>query len=186
MKILKALSAISLVISSSVVFAQEAKVIVGLELGTSAIAVDKDVAVFNDEFEQGGLTFGYIFGYRWDNNVVVEGNYNYTSNDGLFRTFDHYEAKETKVMLGYSFEVSEYFRVIPMLGMTRWEVDTKEGLLLNPGPEDQYRFNGTDLTYKLRLDAPVGDRFVFSLSYARSEFDIGSMGLTQFAIKLEI
>lgn len=171
--------------SSFLAKAQEAEVILGLELGRSSISIEPDFRVVDGDFDSDGYTFGYILGYRFENNLVLEGNLSYSSNDSFFRAFDHYETTESKLMLGYSFEVKNNFRVVPMIGYSRWELETKEGAWLNSGPEEQLKFDGTDLTYKVRMDFPVGQLVVLSLSYANSEVEYGRNEMTQFGIKFE-
>jgi len=165
--------------------AQEAEFILGLDLGRNSINIDQEFAIIDTEFDSDGYSLGYVLGYRWENNLVAEANIAYASNDSFFRAFDYYETSEIKLMLGYSFEIAEHLRIVPMLGFSRWELETKEGRLFNPGPEEQKEFDGTDLTYKVRMDFPVGQLVVLSLSYAKSELDASEIAITQFGIKFE-
>lgn len=165
--------------------AQDAEVILGLELGTSSISVEPEFKPQDVDIDYDGYVFGYIFGYRFENDLVFEGNISYSSNDSFFRSFDNYELTESKALLGYSFEIKDNFRIVPMIGFSRWELETREGAFLNSGPEEELRFDGTDLTYKVRLDFPVGQLVVLSLSYANTNVDFGRNELTQLGIKFE-
>ncbi|MEP1741624.1 MAG: outer membrane beta-barrel protein [Kangiellaceae bacterium] len=165
--------------------AQDAEVILGLELGASSISVEPEFKPQDVDIDYDGYVFGYIFGYRFESDLVVEGNISYSSNDSFFRSFDNYELIESKALLGYSFEVKDNFRIVPMIGFSHWELETREGAFLNSGPEEELEFEGTDLTYKIRLDFPVGELVVLSLSYANTNVEFGRNELTQFGIKFE-
>lgn len=164
---------------------QDAKVILGIEFGRSSISLDADFRASDYDSKHDGYLAGYIIGYRFDNDIVIEGNRSYSSNDGFFRTFDHYETTESRLMLGYSFEIAERFRIVPMLGYTRWKLTSKEGRLLNPGSEEELEFTGTDLNYKVRADLPVGRLLVLSLSYTNSNVDYGRNALMQVGVMIE-
>ena len=185
MKMYKTLSAVLLLTCSTTSYAQEGVVILGLEFGGSPIEINSELAVLDDEFDYDGYAFGYILGYRWNSNMVVETNLNYASNDSFFKAFDYYETYEAKLMLGYSIEVNDNFRIVPLVGYTRWELEAKEGLFLNPGPEEESKADGTDFTYKLRMDFPIGELVVLSASYTKSNLEIGDIKLTQFGVKFE-
>jgi hypothetical protein len=186
MKLIFKLVAVVATLNATVCAADKDEVVFGLEYGQSSTDTDANLVEFSEDFDDEGYAIGYILGYRWANNIVVEANKVYSSNDILFRAADHYESNETKLMMGYSFDITERLRLIPMVGISQWRMDIKQGSFLNPGPEAEKRFDGTDLTFKLRLDIPIKSLVVLSASYARSEFDIGAQELIQFGIKFEI
>lgn len=185
MKKIITLSAFTLLMSSFTTHANEAQIRMGVELGTGKIKVDKDFAILKEDFDTDGFSLGYILGYKFENNVVTEANLAYTSSDVLFGTFDSYETYEFKAMIGYSFDLATHFRVVPMVGLSRWELDTKQGFFLNPGPEAKEEFSGTDFTYKVRLEVPLGDLVLLSLSYASTEVEFGRNETTQLGVLFE-
>ncbi|WP_226894471.1 MULTISPECIES: outer membrane beta-barrel protein [Pseudoalteromonas] len=185
MKKMISLTALTLLISSFSSHANEAQIRMGVELGTSKIAVDKDFAILKEDFDTDGLSINYVLGYKFANNVVTEANVAYSSSDILFGTFDSYETYEIKAMAGYSFDLATYFKVVPMVGFSHWELETKQGLFLNPGPEAEEEFSGTDFTYKVRFEVPVSDLVLLSLSYANTEAEFGRNETTQIGILFE-
>jgi hypothetical protein len=189
MKIYKAIGATLLAFASSLSYAQEAKFMFGIEVGNSQIDIDSKVANISNEFDTKGFSASYVAGYRWENNLVLEANMTSSSNSDQmwFGTSDYFDTYELKLMAGYSFAVNESLRITPLLGYSDWELDSNEGIPHFQSNEDakRYRFNGKDLTYKLRLDIPLGDLFVWSVSYARTNMDIGGLRLLQLGIRMD-
>jgi hypothetical protein len=185
MKTVKTLAALLLVSASTVCAAEDAKFSIGIEVGQTKVGVDANVTQIGEEFKDTGYSFGYLLGYQWENNMVAEANFIYSSNDGLFRALDHFESSESKFMLGYSYQANDYLRIVPMIGLSQWKVEGKEGEIFAPGPEAKNKFDGTDLTYKLKFEIPVKKLIVFSISFAKTNIDIGDINMTQLGAKFE-
>ena len=185
MKHLKYLSLALLLTTSFITSGKESNIILGVGLGSSSVKIDSDVAITDSEFDDEGIGFTYLAGYRWENNAVAEANLSYASNNFFFEGLDYYETTQVKVMFGYSFDIAKHLRIVPKIGLSRWKLDSQEGAILNSGPEEKIKLDGTDLTYKLSIDVPLNHLVVLSLSYARSELDIGTTTMTQFGVQFE-
>lgn len=191
MKALKYSGLAIILATSFVANGQESRVILGIELGSSSLDLDPDITIGSDvpsleeKIDNNGIGVTYLVGYRWENNLVVETNLSFASNNFLFEGTDFYETTEGKLMLGYSFQLAKHLRIVPLIGVSRWEVDLQEGLIFNPGPEQRDEFDGTDLTYKFSLEFPFNNGFALSLSYSNTNIDIGTAEMTQLGFKYE-
>lgn len=164
---------------------QEPKFILGVELGQSSVNIDTNKIQTDVDFDDNGFAGSYFVGYRWANHFVNEVNLTLASNNFIFRGFDFYETKELKLLFGYSFQLADSLRIVPMAGMSRWELNSREGLIFNPGPEQNFKFEGTDLTYKLTMEYLINDSFALSLSYARTHLVLGTTELSLLGLKFE-
>jgi len=182
---------VSLVIALSTSFlvngagSQESKFVLGIALGSSSVNIDQNKIQTDVDFDDDGFGATYLVAYRWGNNLVAEANLSHATNNFLFEGFDFYKTTELKLMLGYSFQLAQYLRIVPMLGVSKWDLDSQEGLVFNSGPEQRVEFDGTDLTYKLSLELPINDSFSLSLSYAKSHLDLGTSELSLVGLKFE-
>lgn len=166
----------------------QGKVILGIEIGTSSFDLEKQLLDEIDpaDIDDDGVSATYSAAYRWSNNIVVEGSLNYAGN--VFFNFglgDFYDTAEAKLLVGYTIPVAEHFRLVPMVGVSSWDIEIQEGAFLNPGPEAEAEADGTDLSYKLSAEFPFSSGFVLSLSYANTQTDIGDLSMTQAGVKFE-
>lgn len=168
--------------------ADESKVIFGIEIGSSSLDLENDLAnEFNQEFlDDTGVSSTYSVGYRWANSWQVEGSLS-ASGNALFSLGleDFYQAAEAKLMVGYSFQLAKHLRIVPLIGVSRWDVELQEGFLLNPGPEERIESDGTDFSYKVSAEFPIKKGFVLSLSYANTDTTFGDISMTQAGLKYE-
>lgn len=178
------LAVISCMAFSSNILANESSILFGVELGASSVDFDEDTNLLVEDYDDDGLGFTYSLGYRWENNAIVEISGSFASNNAFFESFDFYETTEYQLLVGYSFPVSEKFRVVPMVGLSNWDLDSKEGTFLNPGDEVRQTFSGTDVAYKISAEYALFSSVVLSLSYRSSALDIGTSSMTQLGLKM--
>lgn len=173
---------------SATVHAEESKIILGLEVGSSRLDLGADIIddINPDELDSGGVSATYSMAYRWANNIVIDGSLT-TSGNAFFNLglSDFYLTSEAKVLVGYNIEIAEHFRIVPLVGISRWDTELQESFFLNPGPEAQGEFDGTDFSYKISAEFPLNNGFILTLSHANTNSDIGDLRLTQAGIKFE-
>jgi hypothetical protein len=179
------LIALTLFVFSLASKATESNAYLGIEFGKSTFEIDSSKAVVDGYLDGDSIASSVIAGYRWSNNIVVEASYIYSANNLFGGITDFSKAYEAKAMAGYTIDINRYLKLTPLIGLSSWELNVKEGILLNPGPEQSAKYSGTDITYKLALDYIVTDSFIVSLSYGQTNLDIGSSSSAQFGAKYE-
>lgn len=175
-----------LLAASSPLVAQDAHIILGIEVGRSSLDLDRELEINIDPeaLDDRGLSATYSAAYEWENNFLVEGSLAFSGN-GLFTLglADFYKTSEARLMVGYGIELSEHVRLVPAIGLSRWKAELQESAFFNPGPEDEANIDGTDLTYKISLEFPVSKGFMVSLSHGETKIDVGSLNMTQLGLK---
>ncbi len=96
---------------------------------------------------------------------------------------DNYQLYEVGALLGYSFDIAEHFRIEPMVGVSRWELDREECEFNSPGPEESREINGTNIYWEINFEALINDFVQLNLSYTRGEFKFGSVEALRFGAK---
>lgn len=188
MKVVNCLACLVLIVSGTPICADENKLLLGFEYGASQLNLDSEYENNFDPslIDETGLSGSYSIAYRWQNNLIVESNLSISGNAFLtFGLFDFYEVSEVKLLVGYSIDLNEHFRLVPLIGLSHWSATLQEGAFLNPGPELSDEIDGTNLTYKLSAEFPFSNGFVVSFSHSNTNSDIGSIRLNQLGIKYE-
>ncbi len=147
-------------------------------IGDSKVKVKPKYQVNSENDSYYNLGFQLSLGYQFNNNVLIE--LTRISHDSFldFWISDTVSVNEDIVLLGYSFDINEKFRIIPRLGYSRWEFESSEGLLFNSGPEATISKKGSDLSFM--LSASYG--FLY-MTLQSAEYNIGS--LNSFIIGVE-
>jgi len=158
---------------------QEARRFFGVELVRSDLDISNEFLI-EPEVNPDDTGFGIAarIGYRWSSNWQIEARGVMSENIDLFGLTDDTELSEVQLLVGYSFKISKYLRLVPAVGRSKWKLTTQEGRAFNPGPETSMVRRGFDLTYRLGVDFPVNDLFYLSFSYNRSDYVFGDADTT--------
>ncbi len=165
----------------------------GFSLGNGNFEVAPEYTVNNSGVDSSGLIFEGLFGYRWKSKFFVEGHLSVVSDDvflvdELFSIFggENVDTSITTTTIygGYTFDINKHFRISPMLGYTRWELESKVDVE-NPRADQVVKTKGNDLKYRLNFDFPVGKLVVLNLAYERASYNFGKTDNTYFGIKFE-
>ena len=154
-------------------------------IGKGQLKVDRRYLI-SDTYDNNISVYslGLLFGYRFDSNVIIAGSTSVSSGE-FFNFTDRYELKERGVLAGYAIDIGNKFRLIPMLGYSRWRFDTEEGIFLNPGPEAEARFHGSDMYGKLNLEWVISSVFQLNFAYQSGDYDIGHVDTSHIGFKFE-
>lgn len=185
MRFSKILATIPLFLSFSQASADDGVFFVGAELGSGRYSLDESFATFQDVRSGSGLASAAAFGYRWENNLLVEANIAAIDEVDIFEAFDDINLNEFSTFLGYSFQPSTSFHIVPMIGINRWELKSTEGRFLNPGDEESSQVRGTDFIYKVKFEVPISENIQVYLSYSDGNYDYVDSQATRLGIKVE-
>lgn len=156
------------------------------EVGFGHIDVDEDYRFSEDtKNNQGSITLGALALYKFDFNLVLGSHVSTYYGYSNFGGDDRIHVNDVSVLMGYSFNIAPHFRFVPMVGLSRWKVRSKEGAMFNPGEEEQVGYKGTNPFLRLNFEIPINKRFAINVAYTYGEFDYGDLMAIRAGLKLE-
>ncbi len=153
------------------------------ELGHSRVDFDGTYVLSDNFAENDAVSATFIAGHKFSSNIHIAGSISTTTSDNFFGALDGYSLFETAVEVGYSFELSEHFRVVPVVGYSRWDMELKEGALLNPGPEETLEITGYNGYWKVNFEFPINSLIVLNAAYMDNSYTFGSVDSVRFGVK---
>ena len=156
----------------------------GFILGATDVTISEQFTFSNERESNVAVSAGLELAYRWPEGFHLETSYIF-SNDLDFGIVDSYDLSQFNILFGYSFKLSESVTFTPKVGFSSWDLHTREGALFNPGPEDRFEYDGTDFTYELDLEIPIGYDLTFNLGYENTDFDFGEISITNLGLSFE-
>jgi hypothetical protein len=152
--------------------------------GGRNIDVDRDSAFANGFSTDGNLVAELGGGYVFSNNIVLEAvTADAVSVTGLFG-FASFEFEDDRVMVGYSFPVSERFRIVTSIGASFWDFRATDFVFFGP-PNVEQTLSGTDVVWRIGGEFLAGDTFGISFGYTRGEFDVGDTSLAGISMRVQ-
>ncbi|MBM0107383.1 hypothetical protein JM946_21805 [Steroidobacter sp. S1-65] len=100
----------------------------------------------------------------------------------LFGAFDSYSFDQQFVAVGYQFELGNGWRFVPMVGRTRWRLESEEGLFLNPGPEASEVVRGYDYYWEASVSRRISEAVALGISYKQGDYRFGQSRATAFMV----
>ncbi|HEY0941655.1 MAG TPA: hypothetical protein VGE08_16250 [Steroidobacter sp.] len=127
---------------------------------------------------------GCGIGYLTPMGVVVAAGLDGGGEYDLFGTFDSYSLDQRFVAVGYQFELGNGWRFVPMVGRTRWRLESEEGLLLNPGPEQRSVVTGYDYYWEASVSRRISRAVALGISYRQGDYQFGDSSATAFMVTI--
>lgn len=161
------------------------------EIGYSQLVIDQPPEYAGDgDRTEASSSINVITGYKFDSNFLVGANVGFTESNGVFGFgfADHYSVDEYGVMLGYSINVAPHFRIVPAVGVARWELDSNSGWLtevFHRGDEEEIALDGSDPYWRISLEFPLSRAVGLNLSHQQSNYAFGELQATRFGVKIE-
>lgn len=152
------------------------------EIGGSEVRLDENYWFTGDDKRDSGFVQGVLAGYRFDSNIVVAAKLDFHEGDLFFGAFDSFKLRERGVLVGYSISLAPRFRLTPAIGLSYWNLDSREGRLFNPGDEESRDFRGRDIYGRVNFEIPVSELITLNLAYSYGEYDFGHLETTRFGV----
>ena len=163
----------------------EKKFNLDVSFGTANIAIDnRAIPQSLDLIESNEHTFGYSIhlGYQLKPKLIAELGFD-LGIDSLFGASDSVSVFNRNLGIGYKFEPNDGMYFLPQIGLSSWTIKFTEGQFLNPGPEAQFRHDGSDLFLKTTVGWHLSQRFDLYLSYKYLDTDIADFSGANFGFK---
>ncbi|WP_444994835.1 outer membrane beta-barrel protein [Aliikangiella sp. IMCC44359] len=139
----------------------------------------------NPQLSSDNIEVGVSAGYQFNSDFSIEAVLLRNDTADVFEMGDTYNIDQKQLMLGYTFKVNQHFQIVPKIGISYWEFDGKEGSFLNPGPEEESHFSGSELVWKLAFEIPINNLIQLQLTYSDNNYDFGKAQTTSFGVKFE-
>ena len=155
--------------------------------GGSTGDVDFDSAVAESRVSSdGSVTGDWSVGYRFDSKLIVEGGMSLGMNlDAFFFFFDSFVLTDSHVMVGYEFQPAERFSIIPRLGLSRWSLDTDDGINFFGSQDDEFHGSGHDWIGRVSFEWHVAERLRLYAAYTEAHYDFGDSSAPSFGFKFQ-
>jgi hypothetical protein len=153
--------------------------------GGGDLSVDTAAAVSNSGGNEDTFVGELGVGYRFANNVAIEGSGSTGYNMTAFLLGGSYEFQEARVMAGYAFPVTEKLRLVPTLGVSFWQLEAVESPFLFFVPFARRTTSGTDAAWRFAGEYYFSPRFGAYFSYSGTRPDFGSFSLLSFGMKVQ-
>jgi hypothetical protein len=153
--------------------------------GGGDLGVDTAAAISNGGGDEDTFVGELGVGYRFANNVVIEGSGSTGFNVTALLLGGSYEFQEARVMAGYAFPVTEKLRLVPTAGVSVWQLEAVESPLLFFVPFARRTTSGSDLAWRLAGEYYFNQRLGAYFSYSGTRPDFGRFSLLSFGMKVQ-
>lgn len=123
-------------------------------------------------------------GYLTPMGIVVAIGADGAAEYDFYGAFDSYSFDQRFAAVGYQFELGNGWRFVPMVGRTRWRLESKEGLFLNPGPEESAVIKGYDYYWEASVSRRISRVVALGVSYRQGDHRFGQSRATAFMVTI--
>jgi len=149
---------------------------VGLDLGAGNLDVN-NVSVAPDfeltSVSDSSAAFHATAGYEFDNGFHVMVGFEQMESIEFLGLGDSIELEALKLGAGYSQPVSKRFRAGGTIGIASWDLEARESILFNPGPEATGGLDDTDIYFDLGIEWVISETFRMPPTFTYNDFDFG-------------
>ncbi len=159
----------------------------GFSLGGGDADIDVPIFSSGDEFsfdnESGVLAADVFAGYEFSNDVFIEVSLQGYDNFNVTLFDDDLELSVVEVGVGYYFPSESKLRFFAGGGLAIWDLEARESLVFNPGPEEEVGLDGTDFFIEGGTEYRFNDWFRMGVTLSHSELDFGSAQSIELTFK---
>lgn len=118
---------------------------------------------------------GVLVTYKIYSDVVIGGGANYYYGINFLGADDRVHVWDTNILVGYSIDAGKHYKIIPMIGESYWKYKFKQGAFLNPGPEEELNYGGSNTVVKIILKFPSKKLIGFNFGYTYGKNGFGAL-----------
>lgn len=160
---------------------------IGLDLGAGdldvnniSIAPDFELTSISDS----ATTFQVTAGYEFDNGFHVLGAFEDMESIEFLGIGDSVDLEALKFGVGFSRPISDRFRAGGTIGIASWDLEGRESILFNPGPEATGGLDDTDIYLDLGLEWAISDTFRMPLTFNYNDYDFGDARTWRIGVRV--
>ena len=164
---------------------EEAAFYVAPRIGIGQMRVRAFSGVNDFTEEHDTIDAGVSGGYLTSTGLAIELGLGSQTSANLFDTFDGFHLYQEFALFGYAIALSDRVRLTPKIGVSHWTLESKEGTLLNPGPEAVKKTSGYQTVAELEVTTKVNSFLSLGGAIRQSDFEFGRAGSIVFLAKFE-
>lgn len=162
-------------------------VFIGLDLGAGDLDID-NVSVAPDfeliSVSDSAVAFHATAGYEFDNGFHVLVGFDEIDSIDLLGLGDSIDLEALKLGVGYSQPISNRFRAGGTIGLASWDLEARESILFNPGPEATGGIDDTDLYFDFRIEWVINETFRVPLTFNYNDYDFGDASIWSIGVRV--
>ena len=160
---------------------------VGLDLGAGDLDVD-NVSVAPD-FELTSVSdtassFYVTTGYEFDNGFHLLAGYEEMDSIEFLGLGESVELEAFKLGAGFSLPASTRFRAGGTIGIASWDLEARESILFNPGPEATGGLDDTDIYFDFGIEWVISETFRVPLTFNYNDYDFGDATIWRIGLRV--
>lgn len=151
-----------------------------LDIDNISVAPDFDIISSSDSVTTYHVTAGYEFesGFR----VVV--GFEEVESIEFLGIGDSIDLEAFKFGAGFWMTDSNPFRVGGTIGIASWDLEARESILFNPGPEATGGLDDTDIYYELGIEWVISETFRMPLTFTYNDYDFGEATIWRIGLRV--
>ena len=129
----------------------------------------------------------WLVGYQFDSKLVIEGGGSVGMSLDTFLFGDAFTLTDYHAMVGYAFQPTERFSIVPKLGLSHWRLDTEDvpGLFFLGGLRVDSDESGNDWIFRVSAEWRVAERLVLYGAYTELHYDFGESTAPSIGFKFQ-
>lgn len=172
-------------LSCSAVTVQAVEYTVTAQGGWAEMKVDEhfsdDITAFSDEGTSLTLGAGLAFASNFTTglDIAIHKSSSWLGAD------DRATLSEDRLHLGYKINLSDHFRIVPTLGVSRWKLEFEEGSFEPSSNLKAGTYRDTDVYGQLNLEFPINDLIAIVSSIQYTKYEFGTFRNTQAGVMFQ-
>lgn len=160
---------------------------VGLDVGGGDLDID-NVSVAPDfeltSVSDSAATFHVTAGYEFDNGFRISAGYEEMDSIEFLGLGESVELEAFKFGIGFWPSASRRFRAGGAIGIASWDLEARESILFNPGPEATGGLDDTDIYFDLGIEWVINDTFRMPLTFTYNDYDFGDATILRIGVRV--
>jgi len=160
---------------------------VGLDFGGGDLDID-EISVAPDfrltSISDTAGVFHVTVGYEFDNGLHLFGGYEELDSIEFLGLGESVELEAYKLGAGFSLPASKRFRAGGNIGMAWWDLEARESILFNPGPEATGGIDDTDIFFDVGIEWVISDAFRMPLTFNYNDYDFGDATIWRIGLRV--
>ena len=122
-------------------------------------------------------------GWEFDNGLILMGETGETDQINFLGLGDAVEVNVYKFGVGFGVAAAERFRVHGAIGVAFWELEARESIFLNPGPEATGSIDGEDLYLNFGGEFLANEALSVVFLYNYNDYDFGDATAVRVGVR---
>ena len=144
-------------------------------VGHSTLRLDAGTTTANEVLEKDTFLTGVTLAYVTPFYLMAEGGYSTQGNWTWFGSEDKYKLSEYSIAVGVQIDTPHGFRLVPKVGRERWDLYSKEGLLVTNTPGNTNTRRSYDNFWEVTLQKKIGESVALGVTYRDNPYDFGNV-----------